>query len=403
MNLNDDHIRTALYESLGLMSEDSLMNEDNELNTNSVGSHNGGEDTHIYGQDEETSACSGESVEMYSDEQILAGPMRGMFFKSVESVFHFYKRNAKMRGFCVLKRTLYSCYTLFVCDKSRKPTNQKHTKRIVYEARVNVIRKRDGSWMVTKVCRNHIHQLDSIMSRQMTGHISISKSVKRILEANDRADLRPCKSVRLLEVQSDGPENMSCTPKDCRNYIKQQRRLQMLEGDANTLCQFFSDMHMKDNEFYYSVGMDGASRIKSVVWVHSRCKYAYEEFNDVTQNGVTLSGNSRNDHIPKSRPNHVPNEGNDHIPNPTPNPVPNGPSPNFVDPEVHRSHGRSKEIRYKPQIEVLYSSFRGMGVRYNSSRGRDRAVGGRVTSQNGERGGGRGTSQDGGRGRRGAK
>ncbi|KAK4375759.1 hypothetical protein RND71_006436 [Anisodus tanguticus] len=195
MNLNNDHIRTALYESLGLMSEDSLMNEDNEFNTDLVASHNDGEDTHMDGQAEETSAYSGESEEVYSDEQILAGPMRGMFFKSVESLFRFYKRHAKMREFCVLKRTLSSCYATFVCDKSRKPTNQKHTNSIECKARVNNVRKRNGSWMVTKVCRDHIHQLDSSLSRHMVGHRSISKSVKRILEANDRVGLRPCKSV----------------------------------------------------------------------------------------------------------------------------------------------------------------------------------------------------------------
>ncbi|KAK4357256.1 hypothetical protein RND71_022866 [Anisodus tanguticus] len=54
------------------------MNEYNEFNTESVGSHNGGEDIHIDGQAEETSACSGESEEVYSDDQILTGPKRGV-------------------------------------------------------------------------------------------------------------------------------------------------------------------------------------------------------------------------------------------------------------------------------------------------------------------------------------
>ncbi|XP_059315504.1 protein FAR-RED IMPAIRED RESPONSE 1-like [Lycium ferocissimum] len=35
---------------------------------------------------------------------------------------------------------------------------------------------------------------------------------------------------------------------------------------------------IKDNEFLYSMEMDGIGRIKSVVWVHSYCKDAYEEF-----------------------------------------------------------------------------------------------------------------------------
>ncbi|XP_060211988.1 protein FAR1-RELATED SEQUENCE 5-like [Lycium barbarum] len=255
------------------------MNEDSEFN-DSVGSHNGGEDTHMDGQAEETSVYSCESEEVYSDEQILAGPITGMFFKSAELVFRFYKRHVKMRGFYVLKTTLSKNYALFVCDKSRKPTNPKHTKRIGCEARVNAALKRDGSWIVTKVCRDHNPKLDSSLSRQMAGHRYIGKSVKRILEANDRAGLRPCKSVRLLEVQSGGPENMGCIPKDCRNYVEQQR-LQMLGGDANALCQFFSDMQTNDNEFYYSMDMDGAGRIQSVVWVHSHSKYAYKEFGDL--------------------------------------------------------------------------------------------------------------------------
>ncbi|KAK4352950.1 hypothetical protein RND71_028468 [Anisodus tanguticus] len=149
---------------------------------------------HMDGQAEETSAYSGESEELYSDEQILAGPMRGMFFKSAESVFRFYKKHGKIREFCVLKRTLSSCYALFVFDECRKPTNQKYTTRIGCEAGVNAVRKRDGSRIVTKVCRDHIHQLDSSLSRHMAEHVSISKFVKRILEANERSDLRPCKS-----------------------------------------------------------------------------------------------------------------------------------------------------------------------------------------------------------------
>ncbi|KAK4373015.1 hypothetical protein RND71_008399 [Anisodus tanguticus] len=64
----DDRIRTALYEYLGLTSEDNLINEDNEINTDSVGSHNGGEDKHMDEQAEETFAYSGKSEEVYSKE-----------------------------------------------------------------------------------------------------------------------------------------------------------------------------------------------------------------------------------------------------------------------------------------------------------------------------------------------
>ncbi|KAK4377404.1 hypothetical protein RND71_003700 [Anisodus tanguticus] len=82
MNLNEDNrdarINTALNESLGLTLEDRLINKYNEINTDSVGSHNGGEDTHMDGQAEETFAYNGELEEVYSDEQILVGPIRGV-------------------------------------------------------------------------------------------------------------------------------------------------------------------------------------------------------------------------------------------------------------------------------------------------------------------------------------
>ncbi|KAK4364092.1 hypothetical protein RND71_015450 [Anisodus tanguticus] len=104
------------------------------------------------------------------------------------------------------------------------------------------------------------------------------------------------------------------------------------------------------------------SRSKLFDLLNDLSNFDHNMIQEVMQNGVTLSENSENDHIPNPTPNPVQNEGNDHIPNSTPNPVPNGPSPNFVDPEVHRSHGRPKKIRYKPPIEVLCSSFGGRGV-----------------------------------------
>ncbi|XP_019238489.1 PREDICTED: protein FAR-RED ELONGATED HYPOCOTYL 3-like, partial [Nicotiana attenuata] len=115
----------------------------------------------------------------------------------------------------------------------------------------------------------------------MAGHRSLSKSLKRTLAAKDIAVLRPSKNIRVAEVLAGGPENLVCTPKDCRNYILKSRKLQLKEGDAQSLLKFFSDMQQKDREFYYSVDVDSFGRLCNVVWVHSHSKVAYEEFHDV--------------------------------------------------------------------------------------------------------------------------
>ncbi|KAL8533220.1 hypothetical protein ACS0TY_009459 [Phlomoides rotata] len=59
--------------------------------------------------------------------------------------------------------------------------------------------------------------------------------MKRQLEANDIAGIRPCKNVRICEVQSGGPQNLGCLPRDCRNFVDQRRRLRLGDGDAEAI------------------------------------------------------------------------------------------------------------------------------------------------------------------------
>ncbi|KAH6792035.1 hypothetical protein C2S52_002512 [Perilla frutescens var. hirtella] len=115
----------------------------------------------------------------------------------------------------------------------------------------------------------------------MPAHRSISVQMKRQLEANDRAGLRPCKSIRLLEVQSGGPNNLGCLPKDCRNFIEERRRLRLGEGDAEVVRNLFVRLKAKDPNFYHLMDIDDEVRLRNVLWIHPRSIAAYEEFHDV--------------------------------------------------------------------------------------------------------------------------
>ncbi|XP_057986094.1 protein FAR1-RELATED SEQUENCE 5-like [Hevea brasiliensis] len=148
------------------------------------------------------------------------------------------------------------------CDKGNKPHGGKYTKLVNCPARINATLKDNGLWVVRRVVTNHIHQLDPFMSRFMARHRCLTDGVKRSLEANDIAGIRPFKSIRLLEVQSDGLEKMGCLPKDCRNFIYNRRRLRLDEGGAESIQKLFS-------------------RLRNILWVHPRGKAAYEEFHDV--------------------------------------------------------------------------------------------------------------------------
>nr|XP_009623583.1 protein FAR-RED IMPAIRED RESPONSE 1-like [Nicotiana tomentosiformis] len=167
----------------------------------------------------------------FNEENLVIGPITGMWFSNKDVMFDFYKEHARLSGFCIIKRISNKKggdivrYVQYGCDRSRKPRNKYVTKRRNCRARIN-----------------------------------------GILEEN---------------VLAGGPENLGCAPKDYRNYILKSRKLQLQEGDAQSLLKFFSDMQQKDREFYYSVDMDSFGRLRNAVWVHSHSKVAYEEFHDV--------------------------------------------------------------------------------------------------------------------------
>ncbi|XP_016492797.2 protein FAR-RED IMPAIRED RESPONSE 1-like [Nicotiana tabacum] len=149
-------------------------------------------------------------------------------------------------------------------------------------------------WRISKVVHDHNHDFLPSVLRLMAGHRSVCDSLKRDLVAHDRSGNRPSKNIRLAEVQRGGPQNLGCTPKDCRNYILKSRNFEMQEGDAQSLLNFFREIQIKDNEFFYSIDVDNIGRLRNVVWVHSHFKAVYEQIQDAICFGTTYLVNRYN-------------------------------------------------------------------------------------------------------------
>ncbi|PHT76257.1 hypothetical protein T459_19779 [Capsicum annuum] len=139
----------------------------------------------------------------------------------------------------------------FGCDTCRKTTARNQSKRVDCKARVNYHVMNDGSFIVAKVILEHNHELEPALLHFKPCHRKLSRTLKRSLTAHDITGLKPSKSIRLLEVEAGGPERMTCTPKDYRNYILQQRRLRTLSSNTAVLHRFFVDMQSK-NEFFFT-------------------------------------------------------------------------------------------------------------------------------------------------------
>ncbi|KAL8512121.1 hypothetical protein ACS0TY_018539 [Phlomoides rotata] len=100
----------------------------------------------------------------------------------------------------------------------------------------------DETWIVTKMVNEHNHEIYPTFSPLMAAHRHLDIHIRRQLEADDIAGVRPCKNVRLLKVQSGGPKNLGCLPKDCRNFIEERRRLRLGDGDAEAIRKMFATL-----------------------------------------------------------------------------------------------------------------------------------------------------------------
>lgn len=59
------------------------------------------------------------------------------------------------------------------------------------------------------------------------------------------------KNIKLVQVQNDGLDEFECLLEDCRNFINQNRKLLLQQGDAESIRKFFNEMQSKDNDFFH--------------------------------------------------------------------------------------------------------------------------------------------------------
>ncbi|KAF2295731.1 hypothetical protein GH714_033756 [Hevea brasiliensis] len=138
----------------------------------------------------------GNFVEDVQHNSVDEGPRPGIWFPGVDNMFEFYQEHARLQ----------------------------------------VVRD-NGMWEVTKTISRHNHDLEPSMCRFMRGHRKLTPNMKRVLEATNRCVIRPSKNIRMLEVEVGGPENLSCLEKDYRNFIENERRLQLCDGDIGAISK----------------------------------------------------------------------------------------------------------------------------------------------------------------------
>ncbi|XP_044479705.1 protein FAR-RED IMPAIRED RESPONSE 1-like isoform X2 [Mangifera indica] len=160
------------------------------------------------------------------------------------------------------------------------------------KARIRASIRFDGKWTISSVILDHNHELSSpAKTRYFKSNRIIHPSVKRKLEVNDRAGIRPNKNFNTLIVEAGGAENLPFLQKDCRNYIEKVRRLRLGVGDASAIQKYFLKMQSENSNFFNTMDLDEEGRLKNVLWVDARSRAAFKEFGDVVTFDTTYLTN----------------------------------------------------------------------------------------------------------------
>ncbi|XP_057785582.1 protein FAR1-RELATED SEQUENCE 5-like [Salvia miltiorrhiza] len=232
-------------------------------------------------------------------------PKTGMKFASIDDAFSFYNQYAREAGFSArlsnskrMKMTNEVVWKQFVCFKAGQTDearSQKRTQsgsqmktrargevRTDCKAKISIIKQQTGpEWSVSIFMEGHNHGLSTPSNVYLLrSHRSVSV-VKRVLTQQfSEANIPTCQQMRLLEIESGGPESVGCTERDIMNFEKELRDEQ--KGiDAETLIEFFTSEKEKYSTFFFDYETDSDNKFRRCFWTNYISRRAYSVFGDV--------------------------------------------------------------------------------------------------------------------------
>lgn len=188
-------------------------------------------------------------------EDVIIAPEVGMLFKSKVDMYDFYKKYTYAVDFPIKKRNskkLYDeilRYLTLTCSREGGIISNSSgflkphpTVKMGCKARIFASSDTFGNWRINVVNLDHNHDISPSKSSFYRCNRQLSTHMKQKLQVNDLIGIQLRKSYNAAVVEIGGYENMTCIEKDCRNYIKQVRRLRLGEGDAAAIQTYFSKM-----------------------------------------------------------------------------------------------------------------------------------------------------------------
>ncbi|RYQ85560.1 hypothetical protein Ahy_B10g105132 [Arachis hypogaea] len=191
-----------------------------------------------------------EPLSVVDDELV---PKVGMTFTTLEDAGKFYRNYAKAAGFstrvrCTNRKGNEIKNQLITCSREGKwkskisPTEKTNpTAGLNCPARIYIHTLKDvGAWIISKVVLDHSHPCCPSKAEMLKQHRELSMSIRRTVENNEEAGIRPSKTYQSFVAAAGGHRELNFIEKDVKNYITREVRNVSEQEDAKKFGKYLS-------------------------------------------------------------------------------------------------------------------------------------------------------------------
>ncbi|RYQ99627.1 hypothetical protein Ahy_B07g087588 isoform A [Arachis hypogaea] len=247
--------------------------------------------------------CILQPLSVVDDELV---PKVGMTFTTLEDAEKFYRNYAKAAGFstrvrCTNRKGNEIKNQLITCSREGKwkskisPTEKTNpTAGLNCPARIYIHTLKDvGAWIISKVVLDHSHPCCPSKAEMLKQHRELSMSIRRTIENNKEAGIRPSKTYQSFVAAAGGHRELNFIEKDVRNYITREVRNVSEQEDAKEFGKYLLRMKEKNPNFFFELQLEEDQSIKLAFWADARSRAAFEYFGDVISFDTTYNTNSK--------------------------------------------------------------------------------------------------------------
>ncbi|KAL6903740.1 hypothetical protein ACP4OV_004553 [Aristida adscensionis] len=240
-----------------------------------------------------------ELPENYSDPEIMV-PKVGQCFKTDTDAYNLYNIYSLRQGFgirlnkCRLnvaeKKTMQEmCCT----HQGHNPKTKKPSMRVGCPAMIRVNRGNDDEfWRVTKVVLEHNHAMKQRIgeTKNYPSHSRVDEGTKCIIADMVDSGIKSSNMYGLLAGLHGGPSMVPFSRRVMDRIAYAIKRDECSDDVQKTLA-FFEEMQRKSKNFFYSVLIDKACRVRNIFWAHAISRMNFELYGDVVTFDTTYRTN----------------------------------------------------------------------------------------------------------------